>query len=81
MKKLGMRVSKLDLYCLALFCCSNPSILYSLPALFVVAHALVPKRRPHLDNDSKKARSMENANDLRLYTATAQCIVGDSPVP
>jgi hypothetical protein len=80
MSKRGMRVFQFALHYSALFCCSNNSIPYSLPALFVVAHALVPKPRPHLDNDSKKARSMENANDLRLYTATAQCIVGDSPV-
>ena len=81
MEERSVRVSKFAWYYLALFCCSNHSIFASLPALFVVAHALVPKPRPHLDNDSKKARSMENANDLRLYTATAQCIVGDSPVP
>jgi len=67
----------LPLYDLALFYC-NPSTISSRLVPFVVAHTLVPMPKSHIDNDSKKARSMENALILHSYTTTTQCIVADS---
>jgi hypothetical protein len=66
-----------SLYDLALFY-PNSSTFSSQFVSFVVAHTLISKPQSHIDNDSKKARSMENAQTLGLYTTTAQCIVADS---
>lgn len=57
---------------------SNQSTFSSRLVPFVVAHTMAPIPRSCVDNDSKKARSMEKALILHPCITTAQRTVADS---